>query len=186
MVRSGCLAPLVAAQSRNQENEGIMILGILVLLLVWLALTRTLAFPFVIAGFLSSVIVAIFWRAIMPEVPSSMYKLFKRPIRFFRFVLTLAKRFAISTLHTTWLILKGGEEGRMMALPIRVQDPLARFILLNSITLTPSTISLLVEDDLLYIHWLQASGGHGDWREIKESLEARLCSLFEGDRRGDR
>jgi len=72
-----------------------------------------------------------------------------------------------------------------MALPIRIEDSLAQFILLNSITLTPSTISLLVEDDLLYIHWLQAAGGHGDWREIKESLEARLHSLFEGDRRGD-
>lgn len=67
-----------------------------------------------------------------------------------------------------------------MALPVRVEDSLARFILLNSITLTPSTISLLVEGDLLYIHWLQPAAGHGDWREIKESLEARLQRLFEG------
>jgi len=163
-----------------------MVLGIFILLLVWLALTRTLAFPFVIAGFLSSLLVAVFWRAIMPKVPTSIHKLLTRPVRLSRFVLTLTKRFVISTLHTTWLILRGGEEGRMMALPIRVEDSLARFILLNSITLTPSTISLLVEDDLLYIHWLQTSGGHGDWREIKESLEARLHSLFEGERRGDR
>ena len=161
-----------------------MILGILVLMLVWLALTRTLAFPFVIAGLLSSLMVAFFWRAIMPDTPSSIHRLVRRPVRFAQFILVLAKRFAISTLRTTWLILRGGEEGRMMAIPIRVEDSLARFILLNSITLTPSTISLLVEDDLLYIHWLQASGGHGDWREIKESLEARLHTLFEGDLRG--
>ena len=171
--------PLVAAQSRNQEDEDIMILGILALLLVWLALTRTLAFPFVIAGFLSSVIVAVFWRTIMPQASSSVHMLIRHPVRLVRFLIALVGRFVISTLHTTWLILKGGEEGRLMALPIRVKDPLARFILLNSITLTPSTISLLVEDDLLYIHWLQASAGHGDWREIKESLEARLHRLFE-------
>ena len=97
----------------------------------------------------------------------------------------LIRRFVHSTLHTTWLILRGGEEGRMMALPIRIEDPLARFILLNSITLTPSTISLLVEDDLLYIHWLQSAGGHGDWREIKESFETRLGKLFEEDRHAD-
>ena len=163
-----------------------MALGVFTLMLVWLALTRTLAFPFVIAGFLSSLLVAVFWRAIMPGIPTSIHKLLKRPVRLTRFVLTLTKRFVISTLYTTWLILRGGEEGRMMVLPIRVEDTLARFILLNSITLTPSTISLLVEDDLLYIHWLQASGGHGDWREIKESLEARLHSLFERDRHGDR
>jgi multisubunit Na+/H+ antiporter MnhE subunit len=162
-----------------------MILGTLALFLVWLAMTRTLAIPYLIAGAISSVIVAVFWRAIMPEMPSSVHTLVRRPIRLARFVLVLAKRFVISTLHTTWLILKGGEEGRIMALPIQVKDALGRFILLNSITLTPSTISLLIEDDLLYIHWLQASGGHGDWREIKESFEVRLHSLFEEDRRGD-
>ncbi|MCK5584464.1 Na+/H+ antiporter subunit E [Candidatus Bipolaricaulota bacterium] len=162
-----------------------MVLGVFILMLVWLALTRTLALPSVIAGLLSSLLVVVFWRTIMPGT-TSIHKLLKRPVRLTRFVLTLAKRFAISTLRTTWLILTGGEEGRMMALPIHLKDTLARFILLNSITLTPSTISLLVEDDLLYIHWLQASGGHGDWGEIKESLEARLQSLFEGDRRGDR
>jgi len=163
-----------------------MVLGIGILFVVWLALTRTLALSFVVAGVLSSLLVAVFWRSIMPEAPSSIHKLVSRPIRLARFVLTLIKRFVISTLHTTWLILRGGEEGRMMALPIRVEDPLARFILLNSITLTPSTISLLVEDDLLYIHWLQTAGGHGDWREIKESFEARLQGLFEEGRRGDR
>ena len=163
-----------------------MVLGIFILLMIWLALARTLAYPFLIAGFLSSLVVAVFWRTLMPTMPASIYKLFTRPVRLARFVLMLIKRFVVSTLHTTWLILSGGEEGRIMALPIRVEDTLARFILQNSITLTPSTISLLVEDDLLYIHWLQGSGGHGDWREIKESLEARLYSLFEGDRRGDR
>lgn len=163
-----------------------MILGIFILLVIWLALTRTLAYPFLIAGFLSSLVVAVFWRTLMPTMPTSIYKLFTRPVRLVRFVFMLIKRFLVSTLHTTWLILSGGEEGRIMALPIRVEDTLARFILQNSITLTPSTISLLVEEDLLYIHWLQPSGGQGDWREIKESLEARLYSLFEGDRRGDR
>jgi len=162
-----------------------MILGTFALFLVWLAMTRTLAIPFVITGVISSVIVAVFWRAIMPEVPSSVHALVRRPLRLARFVLVLVKRFVISTLHTTWLILKGGEEGRIMALPIRVEDALARFILLNSITLTPSTISLLIEEDLLYIHWLQAAGGHGDWREIKESFEIRLRSLFEEDRSED-
>ena len=72
-----------------------------------------------------------------------------------------------------------------MALPLRLEDPTGRFILLNSITLTPSTISLLVEEDLLYIHWLQDETGKSDWREIKESLEARLQRLFEEDAHGD-
>ena len=156
-----------------------MVFGTIALFIVWVALTRTLAMPYAIAGIVSSVIVVLFWHAAMPKAPTSVYKLIRHPIRLLRFVLALIRRFAVSTLTTSWLILTGGEEGRMMALPIRVSDPLARFILLNSITLTPSTISLLAEDDLLYIHWLQASGGHGNWREIKEALESRLHHLFE-------
>ncbi|MCK5246814.1 Na+/H+ antiporter subunit E, partial [Candidatus Bipolaricaulota bacterium] len=107
-----------------------MVLGTFALFMVWLAMTRTLAIPYLIAGAISSVIVAVFWRAIMPEMPSSVHTLVRRPIRLARFVLVLAKRFVISTLHTTWLILKGGEEGRIMALPIQVKDALGRFILL--------------------------------------------------------
>ncbi len=73
-----------------------------------------------------------------------------------------------------------------MAIPIRMDDAWGRFMLLNSITLTPSTIALLIEDDLLYIHWLQPAGGHGDWRAIKESLEERLADVFGGGGHGDR
>jgi len=52
-------------------------------------------------------------------------------------------------------------------------------LLLQSITMIPSTISLLLEEDLLYIHWLQAAGRRGDWQGIKEVLEARLLAAFE-------
>jgi len=156
-----------------------MFLGTVALFIVWLALTRTLAIPYTVAGVVSSAMVAAFWSAFMPKTPLSMVKLLRHPLRLLRFVMALIRRLASSTLTTSWLILRGGEQGRMMALPMRVKDPFARFILLNSITLTPSTISLLAEDDLLYIHWLQASGGHGNWREIKGSLETHLQKLFE-------
>ena len=162
-----------------------MLLGIAILWMVWLALTRTLALPFVIVGLASAALVVLFWRALMPQVPASLSMLVRHPIQLARFIAVLVRRFVHSTLRTTWLILTGGEEGRMMALPIRIQDSLARFILLNSITLTPSTISLLIEDDLLYIHWLQPAKGQGDWREIKESFEERLGELFEEDRHAD-
>ena len=163
-----------------------MLLGTLVLWVVWLAITRTLALPAVLAGAACSFGVVFFWRWLMPDTLGSMVLLVRHPWRLMRFACVLLYRFVVSTLRTSWIILKGGEAGRIVALPIRTADPLARFILLNSITLTPSTISLLVEDELLYIHWLQASGSWGDWREIKESLEIALQRLFEGDHRVDR
>jgi multisubunit Na+/H+ antiporter MnhE subunit len=159
-------------------------LGFVLLMLIWMALTRSAHPSFVAAGAVCSLSVALLWRAILPGSLSSAVVLVRHPIRTARFAVTLAYRFAMSTLHTAWLILRGGEEGRMVALPLHVTDPLAQFILLNAITLTPSTISLLTEDNLLYIHWLQPAGGQGDWRSIKESLERCLRSLFEDDREG--
>jgi len=76
------------------------------------------------------------------------------------------------------LIILGGEEGQIIALPIEIDDSFARFTLLNSITLTPSTIALLLEGDLLYIHWLRKKGSAGDWQVIKKSLERSLSSVY--------
>jgi multicomponent Na+:H+ antiporter subunit E len=162
-----------------------MVLGVVVLWLVWLAMAGSLSVPSILAGLACAILTAILWRVMMPGGPALARSLL-HPVPFVRFFLTLALRFVISSLRTSWLILRGGEEGRMMALPIRITDPLARFLLLNSITLTPSTISLLIEDDLLYIHWLQPANGQGDWRAIKESLEDRLTQLFERGEHGDR
>ncbi len=156
-----------------------MVLALVVLMAVWMALTRTADVPILVAGAGCSVVVVVLWRAIAPDHVASAAPLVRHPIRAARFAVTLAQRFVVSTLRTAWLILRGGEEGRVMALPVRVSDPLARFMLLNSITLTPSTISLLTEENLLYIHWLQASDEASDWRSIKESLELRLQRLFE-------
>lgn len=171
---------MVAGSDLNQEDHYIMmVLGMLVLFLVWLAITRSFTIAYLAAGVISSAAVSIFWRVVMPQSISSASQLIRHPIRFLHFIVVLVQRFIRSTLSTSWLILRGDEDGRIMALPIHVRDPLARFMLLNSITLTPSTISLLVEDDLLYIHWLQATGGKSDWSEIKESLDTRLLALFE-------
>jgi len=51
--------------------------------------------------------------------------------------------------------------------------------------LTPSTISLLVEDDVVYLHWLQSRRGAGDWRTIKESIESRVLDLVAERPRAD-
>ncbi len=162
-----------------------MVLGFAVLLMVWLAVTRSIHVSSLVSGALGAMLVVLFWHNVMPNPETSAYRVLRHPFRFARFLATLGYRFVLSTLHTVWMILRGGEEGHIVALPIRVQDPFAQFLLLNAITLTPSTISLLTEDDFLYIHWLRPRGQQGDWREIKESIEACLVDLFEPTTRGD-
>jgi len=150
----------------------------LALALVWIAITRRLDVASLVLGSVAVGCVLLVQRTLIPRSDRASAPLWRRPVRLLQFALALAGRFLYSTLFTSWLILSGGEEGRMMALPTRITDPVGRFLLSNAITLTPSTISLLTEDDLLYIHWLQRRSGGGDWRAIKDSLERRILGLF--------
>ena len=156
-----------------------------VLLIVWVVLTRNSDPYILIMGIIVAAGVTFAQHRLFPTVTFLPRSFLRRPHRIVAFLTTLSFRFITSTLRTCGLILSGKEEGRIVALPIRVEDPLARFLLLNSITLTPSTISLLLEGDLLYIHWLREKGHHGDWQEIKESLEGRLLKVFGEDNDGD-
>lgn len=156
-----------------------MIPGFFVLLVLWMALIRS-ADPFLLLiGVAAAGVVVLVLRHLFPRLHPLSLSLLRRPHRFIAFLATLLYRFVASTVHTSRLILLKGEEGRIVALPIRINDPFGQFILLNSITLTPSTISLLLEGDLLYIHWLRGKGTRGDWRRIKESLEGSLLPIFE-------
>jgi len=163
-----------------------MILGVVLLGLVWVALSRRFDVQTVSLGVAAALAALGVQRALIGMHGRPARHVVRRPLRLLLFFATLIRRFVVSTVLTTWLILFGGEEGLFIALPIRVENPFGQFLLLNSITLTPSTISLLVEGDLLYIHWLQKRGGRGDWRTIKESLERRVEALFAGGDDGDR
>ncbi|UCF09423.1 MAG: Na+/H+ antiporter subunit E [Candidatus Bipolaricaulota bacterium] len=102
------------------------------------------------------------------------------------FAASLLVRFVTSTLLTSAMILFQREVGRVVIVPLRLRDPGRRFLLLNAITLTPSTISLLLEEDLLYVHWLLPHGRAADVRKVKDALERPLIFGEKADdARGD-
>jgi len=163
-----------------------LIPAVLALTALWIALAQDLDPSTIGVGLAVSLVVVLAQRTLFPRVEPFVLTVFRRPGRLFAFLVTLLARLVVSTCYTSWLILSGKGEGRLMALPIRVEHPLGRFALLNSITLTPSTISLLAEGDIVYLHWLQARGGKGDWRAVKESIERRVLDLFPPETHDDR
>jgi multisubunit Na+/H+ antiporter MnhE subunit len=151
----------------------------LLLVLVWVALTQTVDVAILSVGIGASAGITLLQHHLFPSIHiPSLVRLLGRLHLLILFVAVLAWRFITSTLYTCGLIVSGREEGRIVALPVRIEDPVGQFILLNSITFTPSTISLLLEGDILYVHWLRARGHKGDWQTIKESLEQRLLPIF--------
>ncbi|MBN1858383.1 Na+/H+ antiporter subunit E [Candidatus Bipolaricaulota bacterium] len=159
-------------------------MSIAFLLCMWIALAQRVGGPTLIAGAAAAVVVWSIRRLLFPAEERGVrgLPLWKRLWAAQAFLVTLLHRFVASTLRTSWLILSGGEEGRVVAVPTRIQHPTGKFLLQNSITLTPSTISLVSEGGLLYIHWLQRHGSSGDWQQVKEALERRVEAMFEEDR----
>ena len=145
---------------------------------IWLLLIRRVDAPTVAVGVFVVGFVCLAQRTLFRRCDRLVSTLLRHPLRSLRYLGILAWRFLISTGYTIRLILVGDEEGRIVALPLRLQHPIGQLLLLNSITLTPSTISLLVEGDLLYIHWLRARDAQGDWETIKETLERELLTIF--------
>ncbi len=150
----------------------------LALFAIWLLLTHRVDASALIVGVFIAGIVCLAQHTLFRRHDRLVSTLLRHPLRGFRYLGILAWRFLISTGYTIRLILLGEEEGRIVALPLRLRHPIGQLLLLNSITLTPSTISLLVEGDLLYIHWLRARDAQRDWETIKETLERELLAIF--------
>ncbi len=153
---------------------------LLLLSLLWISLTQSVEIGTICIGAGLSMAITVVQRFLFPSIHvPSIGKLLVRIHLLVAFIVVLIWRFITSTMYTCGLILSGKQEGRIVALPVRLEDPIGQFLLLNSITFTPSTISLLLEGDTLYVHWLRARGKRGDWQMIKESLEKRLLAIFE-------
>jgi len=63
----------------------------------------------------------------------------------------------------------------------RLRNPMARMVLANSITLTPGTLTLDIQGDDLFIHWVDVETGDVEQatREIAAGFERFLEVIFE-------
>lgn len=129
-----------------------------VLLAVWLLLTQPVTTPELIAGLIVSALVAL-----LPAPGARVYEEF--PLTPKRIVFALAYIWvflaamvrsnvdvAFRVLHPRLPINPG-----IVRVRTRLKSRLGRLILANSITLTPGTITVDVDGEDLYVHWLSVS-----------------------------
>ncbi len=155
-----------------------MIGSLALLIIVWAVLVRRPDGASLGIGIASSAFALLMGGILFPHRRRFLPAPVRRPLSFLRLLLSLAVRVTVSTVRTSCLIIFGGEEGRIIALPTRIAAPFGRLLLLNAITLTPSTISRLIDRDLLYIHWLGSREGKAVPSRIKEGIEAEIAALF--------
>jgi multicomponent Na+:H+ antiporter subunit E len=69
----------------------------------------------------------------------------------------------------------------IVKVPIEIKTNLARTMLANSITMTPGTIAVDVQDDVLYVHWIYVSSEDPEvyTRKVSGRFERYIKKIFE-------
>lgn len=132
-------------------------------------------------GFLFSLLVsALTYRLFIEENEADSRSLIPRAHWFFVYLGLLIYKMYMASFKVLWLIIRGGINPRVVHFRTRLKSDIARVTLSNSITMTPGTITLTLDDDHLIVHWLDAKTSHsrhaGDL--IKGSFENLLKRIW--------
>lgn len=76
-----------------------------------------------------------------------------------RFAGLVALLVAQGVTWTGWSVLTGRSRSGIVTVPLEVRSEMGRLLLMWAITVTPGTIALLAEGDLVYIHCLHRPEG---------------------------
>jgi multicomponent Na+:H+ antiporter subunit E len=102
--------------------------------------------------------------------------------RFILYIPWVFKEILLSTLHVTWLALhpemKKKIAPRMVTFKTKLKSDAARVILANSITLTPGTITVRIEEDVFIVHALSDKVARG----LPGEMEERIARIFTEER----
>jgi len=140
---------------------------------VWLLFTASFA-PFsLVAGALGSVLIAaLTYDVFIAQHEAGLRSFLPRPFPSAVFLLILVFCLYQSSVKMIVAVITGKVNPRIVHFRTRLRSDLARMILANSITFTPGTITLDLNDDHLTVHWLFCSTKHA--KAAGEIVKGRL------------
>jgi multicomponent Na+:H+ antiporter subunit E len=152
-------------------------------LIIWLLLTWSVNYQYLIAGLVASALVAIIFHDIFPNE----HTIFTSPIRmfwllvyipvFFYYVIKASIDVVYRALHSDMPIKPG-----IVKIKTKLKTDSGITALANSITLTPGTLTVdLTDDGYLYIHWIYVKSDdiEAATKEIAQKFEFFLTKIFE-------
>lgn len=149
----------------------------LLFFLVWLIFNGKVTLEIVIFGL---VIAALMFAFICKFMGHSIHKeiiYMKKSGYFFRYILILIWEIIKANMAVIHLILTDREEVEPVLISFRttLKTEMAKAILANSITLTPGTITVSLEEDELVVHCLDKSLAEG----IEDSVFVKMLEKLE-------
>ncbi len=107
--------------------------------------------------------------------------------RFLGHTIWLLYQILIANFHVVGLALSGRRfnaqlDPHIFSFRTVLRNDFSRFILANSITLTPGTVTIRIQDDMIYVHAIsrKAAGELADLSNVSD-MERRVAGVFEKD-----
>jgi multicomponent Na+:H+ antiporter subunit E len=162
---------------------------------LWLALSGKLTVEFLVLGAISSALVAFLSQHLVlhparaekfAPVPTSLTWLGATALRFLAFVPWLLYQIVTANLLVAYVILKPRLDisPRLVVFDTSLKTEAAQVMLANSITLTPGTITIDVNNGRFLIHTLSVNFAEGLEKGAMQDRVARVLGEVSGDTQG--
>lgn len=163
-----------------------IILTFLVLFGTWIVMSGKFDLFHLALGVLSSGLVALLSHDLLfAERQRYHGNRFSEILRFCRYSLWLFWQIVLANIHVTILALSPKAlireiDPHIITFRTRLKTDFAKFVLANSITLTPGTVTIRVHGDLFYVHAISRKAAGDLASESVNEMERRVAWVFEG------
>ena len=157
------------------------LITVLVLFVVWLIFSFRLDLYSVLAGLVGSIIIsALTFKSFIAEHEASWNSFLPNPFWLLIFFIVLVYFMYSSSVKMLSAVFTGRVSPRIVHFRTRLRSDFARMVLSNSITFTPGTITLDLNDDHLTVHWLFCNTLHAKaaGEEVKGRMEGFLRRVW--------
>lgn len=150
--------------------------------ILWLGLTHTLNWQSVAAGIVAAFIATLIFGGIFAKEVRKCFN----PIRWFWFICYIplfiwecivANLDVAYRVLSPWMPIKPG----IVKIRTNLKSEMAKTFLANSITMTPGTLSVDIDGEYLYIHWIyvRATDMEEASKKIAGKFEKLLAKIFD-------
>jgi multicomponent Na+:H+ antiporter subunit E len=151
----------------------------ILLLVIWVVFSGLLDPFHLTLGAISCLIVSLLsTRVLFPKSEPNPLIIFKRSFFLVQYLLWLLKEILIANIHVFYLaIVPGGIrhlDPSIVEMKIKLQSEAAKYLLANSITLTPGTVTISIEGDRLLVHSISRTTTEG----LGGNMERKIARVF--------
>ncbi len=164
-------------------------LTFIILYIAWIFLSGKFDLFHLSLGLISCLIVATISNDLLfNERQKSLPSRFKEAFRFVAYSFWLLWQIVLANFHVIGLAISPRQLEReldphIFTFKTRLTTDFAKFVLANSITLTPGTVTVRIVDDVFHVHAIsvKAVGDFGEAESMSE-MERKVAWVFEGGR----